>query len=79
MILGDIKDLNNLQNFSPVCIEALYFLSDLVAKNPKWMSLYSEVLNQKHVYNTLAHVIYNGSKMMKQKVLDLITKFSQQR
>lgn len=44
-----------------------------------WMSLYSEVLNQKHLYNVLAFVIYNGPKNIKLKVLNLITKFSQQR
>lgn len=79
LILVDIKDTNNLQNISSLYIEALSFLSDLVAKNPKWMSLYSEVLNQKQVYSVLAYIIYNGPKKMKRKVLDLITKFSQQR
>lgn len=75
----DINDLNNLQNISFVYIEALCFLSDLVAKNPMWMTLYSEILNQKHVYNVLAYIIYSGSKKMKQRVFDLVTKFSQQR
>lgn len=75
----DINDLNNLQNITFVYVEALCFLSDLVAKNPMWMSLYSEVLNQKHVYNVLAYIIYNGSKKKKQRVLDLIAKFPQQR
>lgn len=79
LILVDINNLNNLQNITCVYLEALYFLSNLVAKNPTWMSLYSEVLNEKHVYTVLAFIIYNGSKHMKQKVLDLITKFSQQR
>lgn len=79
MALVDIKDLNNLQNIMHVFIEALCFLSDLVAKNPTWMPLYSEVLNQKQVYSILAFIIYNGPKNLKQKVLDLVTKFSQQR
>lgn len=78
LISVDIKNLNNLQNITFVYIEALCFLSELVAKNPTWMSLYSEILNQKHVYRVLAFIIYKGSKNMKQKVLDLITKFSQQ-
>lgn len=78
LILIDINNLNNLQNITSVYIEALCFLSELVAKNPTWMSLYSEILNQKHVYRVLAFIIYKGSKIMKQKVLDLITKFSQQ-
>ncbi|XP_003247737.1 uncharacterized protein LOC100576041 [Acyrthosiphon pisum] len=78
LILVDIKNLNNLQNITNVYIEALCFLSELLAKNPMWMSLYSEILNQKHVYHVLAFIIYKGSKNMKQKVLDLITKFSQQ-
>lgn len=77
--LIELKDLNNLKNISFVYIEALCFLSDLVAKNPTWMSLFSEVLNQKHVYYVLAFIIYNGSKNMKLKVLELVTKFSQQR
>lgn len=79
MALVDIEDFNNLQNITSVFIEALCFLSDLVAKNPIWMPLYSEVLNRKQVYSILAFIIYNGPKNMKQKVLDLITKFSQQR
>lgn len=79
MSLIDIKDQNNLQNITFVYTEALCFLSELVTKNPTWMSLYSEVLNHKHVYSVLAYIIYNGPKKMKQKVLDLITKFSQQR
>jgi len=79
LILIDINNLNNLQNITFIYIEALCFLSELVAKNPTWMSLYSEILNQKHVYRVLAFIIYKGSKIMKQKVLDLITKFSQQR
>lgn len=79
LILVDINNINNLQNITSVYLEALCFLSNLVAKNPTWMSLYSEVLNEKHVYNVLAFIIYNGPKHMKQKVLDLITKFSQQR
>ncbi|XP_060834763.1 uncharacterized protein LOC132917839 [Rhopalosiphum padi] len=78
LILIDINNLNNLQNITFVYIEALCFLSELVAKNPTWMSLYSEILNQKHVYRVLAFIIYKGTKNMKQKVLDLITKFSQQ-
>lgn len=78
-MLIDINDLNKLENITFVYIEALCFLSDLVAKNPIWMSLYSEVLNQKHVYIALAYIIYNGKKKMKQRVFDLITKFSQQR
>uniref|UniRef100_A0A2H8TVK4 Protein CIP2A n=1 Tax=Melanaphis sacchari TaxID=742174 RepID=A0A2H8TVK4_9HEMI len=78
LILIDINNLNDLQNVTFVYIEALCFLSELVAKNPTWMSLYSEILNQKHVYRVLAFIIYRGSKNMKQKVLDLITKFSQQ-
>lgn len=79
LILIDIKDLNNLQNIAHVYIEALCLLSDLVVKNPMWMNLYSELLNEKHVYNVLAFVIYNEPKSLKQKVLYLITKFSQQR
>ncbi|XP_060862831.1 uncharacterized protein LOC132939589 isoform X2 [Metopolophium dirhodum] len=78
LILVDINNLNNLQNITNVYIEALCFLTELLAKNPTWMSLYSEILNQKHVYHVLAFIIYKGSKNMKQKVLDLITKFSQQ-
>ncbi|XP_050419664.1 uncharacterized protein LOC126832775 [Adelges cooleyi] len=78
LMLVDIKIPCNLENIQFVYVEALCLLSDLVNKNPKWMSLYSEVLNQKHVYYILAFVIYNGSKKMKQRVLDLITKFSQQ-
>jgi len=78
-MLVDINNLDNLQNIKCVYLEALCFLSDLVAKNPSWMSLYSEVLNQKQVYSVLAFVIYNGPKHTKQKVLNLVTKFSQQR
>ncbi|VVC31727.1 Armadillo-type fold,Armadillo-like helical [Cinara cedri] len=77
-ILIDLKDLNNLKHIAFVYIEVLCFLSDLVANNPTWMSLFSEVLNQKHVYYVLAFIMYNGSKNMKQKVLELVTKFSQQ-
>lgn len=71
--------MNNLKNITFVYIEALCFLSDLVVKNLTWMSLFSEILSQKHVYYVLAFVIYNGSKYMKQNVLELVTKFSQQR
>lgn len=79
MLSVDIKDINNLQNITFVYIEVLYFLSDLRTKNPKWMSLHSEILNQKHVYSVLAFILYNGPKNMKQKVLELVTQFSQQR
>jgi len=79
LILTKINDLNNLQNVTCVYLEALCFLSDFVAKNPHLMTLYSEVLNEKNVYIVLAFIIYKSPKHMKQKVLDLITKFSQQR
>ncbi|XP_050542983.1 uncharacterized protein LOC126906419 [Daktulosphaira vitifoliae] len=78
LMLVDVKNPCNLQNVNIAFVEALCFLSDLVNKNPKWMCLYSEVLNQKNVYYIIAYILYNGSKKMKQKVLDLITKFSQQ-